>query len=77
MDNAENLDEDYISDILDNMPEKQRARFRDGLWVKLEGSVYEKFEEAMILPRDKLPAEFDKRPGFWASYCGCESWLGW
>ena len=63
MDNAENLDEDYISDILDNMPEKQRARFRDGLWVKPEGSVYEKFEEAMILPRDKLPAEFDKYTG--------------
>ena len=63
MDNAENLDEDYISDILDNMPEKQRARFRDGLWVKPEGSVYEKFEESMILPRDKLPSEFDKYTG--------------
>ena len=35
-DNAENLDADYISDILDNMPEKQKARFRDGLWVKPE-----------------------------------------
>ena len=63
MDNAENLDEDYISDILDNMPEKQRARFRDGLWVKPEGSVYEKFEESMILPREKLPKKFDKYTG--------------
>ena len=45
MDNAENLDEDYITDILDNMPEKQRARFRDGLSVKPEGSVYEKFDK--------------------------------
>ena len=63
MNNAENLDEDYISDILDNMPEKQRARFRDGLWVKPEGSVYEKFEESMILPRDKLPKKFDKFTG--------------
>ena len=62
-DNAENLDEDYISDILDNMPEKQRARFRDGLWVKPDGSVYEKFEESMILPRDKLPEKFDKYTG--------------
>ena len=60
VDNAENLDEDYISDILDNMPEKQRARFRDGLWVKPDGSIYEKFEESMILKRDELPEEFDK-----------------
>lgn len=63
MDNAENLDEDYISDILDNMPEKQRARFRDGLWVKPEGSVYEKFEESMILTRDQLPEVFDRFTG--------------
>ena len=63
MDNAENLDEDYISDILDNMPEKQRARFRDGLWVKPDGSIYEKFEESMILRREELPDEFDKYTG--------------
>jgi hypothetical protein len=30
-DNKENLPEDYITDILDALPEKQRARFRDGL----------------------------------------------
>ena len=63
MDNTENLDEDYITDILDNMPEKQRARFRDGLWVKPDGSAYEKFEESMILKREELPAEFDKYTG--------------
>lgn len=63
MDNAENLDEDYISDILDNVLEKQRARFRDGLWVKPEDSVYEKFEESMILSRGELPEEFDKYTG--------------
>ena len=63
MDNAENLDEDYITDILDNMPEKQRTRFRDGLWVKPEGSVYEKFEESMILTRDQLPETFDRFTG--------------
>lgn len=39
MDNSENLDEDYISDILDNMPEKQRAKFRDCLWVRFMRSL--------------------------------------
>lgn len=58
-DNAGNLAEDYISDILDTMPEKQRARFRDGLWVKADGVVYEKFREEMILPQDRIPEQFD------------------
>lgn len=60
-DNAENLDADYISDILDNMPVKQKARFRDGLWVKPEGSVYERFDESMIV--DELPEKFDRITG--------------
>ena len=60
-DNAENLDADYISDILDNMPEKQKARFRDGVWVKPEGSVYERFDESMIV--DELPEKFDRITG--------------
>jgi hypothetical protein len=30
-DNKDNLPEDYISDILDGLPEKQKARFRDRL----------------------------------------------
>ena len=58
-DNAEHLAGDYIEDILDTMPEKQRARFRDGLWVKAEGVVYDKFSEDMILPPEELPAKFD------------------
>ena len=33
-DNKANLPDDYISDILDVLPEKQRARFRNGLWVE-------------------------------------------
>jgi hypothetical protein len=41
-DNSENLPEDYIADILDTLPEKQKARFRDGLWVKAEGVIYDK-----------------------------------
>lgn len=32
-DNAENLPADYISGILDNLPHKKRARFRDGIFV--------------------------------------------
>ncbi|MDR1307515.1 MAG: hypothetical protein LBK74_08075 [Treponema sp.] len=30
-DNKRHLPEDYIGDILDMLPEKQKARFRDGL----------------------------------------------
>jgi len=59
-DNAEHLPEDYIADILDGLPEKQRARFRDGLWVKAEGVVYEKFEETMILKPGELPESFER-----------------
>lgn len=62
-DNAENLAEDYISDILDNMPEKQKARFRDGLWVKPEGSVYSRFEESMILTPEQMPGSYERING--------------
>jgi PBSX family phage terminase large subunit len=59
-DNKEHLPEDYISDILDALPEKQRARFRDGAWVKAEGVIYEKFDETMILKPGELPETFDR-----------------
>jgi PBSX family phage terminase large subunit len=62
-DNRDNLLEDYISDILDVLPEKQKARFRDGLWVKAEGVIYEKFDESMILKVDELPEHFDSYAG--------------
>jgi len=58
-DNVENLADDYIDDILDTMPEKQRARFRDGLWVKAEGVVYEQFTDEMILRPEEMPERFD------------------
>ncbi|MDR1617004.1 MAG: phage terminase large subunit [Syntrophomonadaceae bacterium] len=58
-DNKVNLPEDYISDILDVLPEKQKARFRDGLWVKAEGVIYDKFDEKMIINKADLPIEFD------------------
>jgi PBSX family phage terminase large subunit len=59
-DNREHLPEDYISDILDALPEKQRARFRDGLWVKAEGVVYDRFDESMIIAPGELPERFDR-----------------
>jgi hypothetical protein len=59
-DNREHLLEDYISDILDALPEKQRERFRDGAWVKAEGVIYDKFDETMILKPDELPEHFDR-----------------
>jgi len=62
-DNIENLPEDYISDILDTLPEKQKARFKNGQWVKPEGVIYDKFDETMIVNADELPQRFDR-------YCG-------
>jgi hypothetical protein len=59
-DNRENLPDDYISDVLDALPEKQRARFKNGLWVKAEGVIYEKFDETMILKPEELPETYDR-----------------
>jgi hypothetical protein len=59
-DNRDNLPEDYISDILDVLPEKQKARFRDGLWVKAEGVIYDRFDESMIVRASDLPEQFDR-----------------
>jgi PBSX family phage terminase large subunit len=58
--NRENLPDDYISDILDVLPEKQKARFRDGLWVKSEGVIYDRFDESMIVRASDLPDKFDR-----------------
>jgi PBSX family phage terminase large subunit len=59
-DNREHLPEDYIADILDALPEKQKARFRDGLWVKAEGAIYDRFDESMILDPAELPEGFER-----------------
>jgi len=59
-DNKANLPDDYISDILDVLPEKQKARFRDGLWVKAEGVIYDRFDESMILKAGEMPERFDR-----------------
>ncbi|GHU39107.1 hypothetical protein FACS1894190_02370 [Spirochaetia bacterium] len=59
-DNKDNLPDDYISDILDTLPEKQKQRFKLGLWVKAEGVIYEKFDESMILGDDDMPKRLDR-----------------
>jgi hypothetical protein len=59
-DNRDNLPDDYITDILDALPEKQKARFRDGLWVKAEGVISDRFDESMILKAADLPERFDR-----------------
>jgi PBSX family phage terminase large subunit len=59
-DNRANLPDDYISDILDTLPEKQKQRFKLGLWVKAEGVIYEKFDESMILDDDAMPKDFTR-----------------
>jgi len=58
-DNQENLPDDYISDILDVLPDKQKDRFKNGLWVKAEGVIYDKFDETMIIKAADLPEQFD------------------
>jgi hypothetical protein len=59
-DNKENLPEDYISDILEALPEKQKNRFLHGLWGKQEGAIYEMFEQSMILKIEELPERYDR-----------------
>jgi hypothetical protein len=59
-DNKANLPDDYLSDILDALPDRQKARFKLGLWVKAEGVIYDKFDESMILKESELPESFDR-----------------
>jgi hypothetical protein len=40
--------------------ERQRARFRDGAWVKVEGVIYDRFDETMIVKPEELPERFDR-----------------
>ena len=59
-DNREHLPQDYISDILEALPEKQKNRFLYGLWGKQEGAIYEKFDETMIIKPKDLPERYDR-----------------
>jgi len=50
--NLENIDPDYIADILDEMPEQQRMRFRDGIFSDLgEGLIYYAFSREKNVTR--------------------------
>lgn len=53
-DNLENIDDEYISAILDKLPERDRARFRDGLFIDGDdGCAYYSFS------REENVGEFD------------------
>ena len=54
-DNIDNIDPEYITEILDNLPEAQRKRFKDGEFsVDDDGAAYYAFD------RDKIVKEIDK-----------------
>ena len=59
-DNREHLPDDYISDILDVLPDRQKARFKRGEWVKADGVIYDTFDETMIVKASELPEHFDR-----------------
>lgn len=55
-DNLDNIDEDYVSEILNNLSEKERRRFKDGEFLDSdEGQAYYSFERSMNVH------EFDKK----------------
>lgn len=54
-DNLENIDPDYITEILDNLPEAQRKRFKEGLFAEDDdGQAYYAFD------REKHSSNIDK-----------------
>lgn len=56
-DNLENLSPDFLQS-LELLPEHSKARFRDGEWTTLEGSIYKNFSETNILQRN-AQGEYD------------------
>jgi phage terminase large subunit len=54
-DNLAHLPENYIADFLDTLPDRERARMRDGEFVSLVGVIYDEFDESMIIPASKVP----------------------
>lgn len=64
-DNIENIDPDYITQILDNLPEKQKARFKEGLFSDDDdGQAYYEFN------RDKHVKDCRKHNG--SVLCGLD-----
>jgi len=58
VDNLANLPPNYMHDILDNLPERDRRRLRDGEWVRPEGMILNHFEDSMIV--DEVPTDFEQ-----------------
>jgi hypothetical protein len=42
------------------MPERQKARFKRGEWVKADGVIYDRFDETMIVKTADMPEKFDR-----------------
>jgi len=56
VDNTDNLPKGYIEDILDLLPIRKKKRFRDGEFVKEEGTIYDEFrEDKHIISSSELP----------------------
>lgn len=59
-DNQNNLPEGYIEDILSTLPKRKRARFRDGEFVKEEGTIYDDFDPVKhIISKSELPKNME------------------
>ena len=58
IDNVANLPSNYIKDILDNLPDRERRRMRDGEWVRPEGMILSFFDDSMIV--DEVPADMEQ-----------------
>ncbi len=55
IDNAKNLPPNYISDVLGSLPDRERNRFIEGIWLSPEGLIMYKFHEGLIFEDDKIP----------------------
>ncbi len=57
MDNLDNIDGEYVSEILDQMPERERLRFRDGVFTDdSNGNIYYAFKrEINVKPVERNP----------------------
>ena len=57
IDNAANLPPHYIRDVLDQLPQKDRDRLRDGKWVRPTGMIFSFFDDAMIV--NEVPEDME------------------
>ena len=64
IDNIENIDSEYITDILDQLPEKDRKRFRDGIFCDdSNGNIYYAFDrEKQVKPTPMITHDETKTP---------------